>query len=231
MNFEHLVAELDELGRPGDVDVLGAAHRDRLEVLVAHHRAEAQPAGARAALLDGGEEDPVLAGQADRRHLGIRLLELLADQFRRLPAPLPAQMRGVAQLDLVVVDPEVDQLGRLAAEDDLVVAGMLQLGAKEAAHHRVGHQPGLRRDGGDDGAVGARRRRAAKQPGAENQQVVRRERSGLWRHPIPQHPGVRAQAAEDTALSRWIGRYPLDVPAGQVDFQVETCFGIPHIRM
>ena len=52
-------------GGPGDVDVLGAAHGDRLEVLVAHHGAQAEAAGAGPALLDGGEEDPVLPGQAD----------------------------------------------------------------------------------------------------------------------------------------------------------------------
>ncbi len=95
-----------------------------------------QPAGAGPALLDGGEEDPVLAGQADGGHLGLRLLQLLADQLRGLAGALAAQVSGVADLHLVVVDPQIDQLGGLAAEDHLVVAGVLQLRRPESAHHR-----------------------------------------------------------------------------------------------
>ena len=88
--LQHLVAELHEFSRPGDVDVLGPADGDRLQPLVAHDGADAAAAGAGPALLDGGEEDPVLAGQADGRHLGFRLLQLLADAARRFrSAPLP----------------------------------------------------------------------------------------------------------------------------------------------
>ena len=46
--------------------------------------------------------------------------------------PKPARCVGVAELDLVVVDPQVDQLGRLAADDHLVVAGVLQLRARRS---------------------------------------------------------------------------------------------------
>ena len=86
--FQHIVAQLHELHGLGDAHVLGAAHHDGLEVLVAHHRADAAPAGAGAALLNGGEKHPVFPGHADGRHLGLGLLELLADKLRGLDGPL-----------------------------------------------------------------------------------------------------------------------------------------------
>ena len=153
----------------------GPEHGDRLEVLVSHHGAQAETAGAGPALLDGGEEDPVLAGQTDGGDRGVRLAQLLADDLGALEGAQTHEMLRVPQLDLVVVDPQVDRLGGLAAEDHLVVAGVLQLGAEEPAHHREAEQPGLRRDGGDDGAVAAGSGRPHQETGAEDEQVLRIE--------------------------------------------------------
>ncbi len=199
--LQHVAAEIHELGRPGDVDVLRPAHGDRLEPLVSHHRADAEAAGARPALLDRGEEDPVLAGEPDGGHLRVRLLQLLPDALRGLDGALAVQVGGVADLDLVVVDPQIDQLGRLAANDHLVVAGVFQLRRPEPAHHRVRHQLRLRRIGRDDGAVAAGSRRAAEQAGAEDQQIVFGERFGLGRDPVPQDLGVGRPARRDAARS------------------------------
>ena len=53
--------------------------------------------------------DPVFTGQADGRHLGFRLLQLLADEFCGFTGTFSPQMRGIAYFYLVVVYPEVDQ--------------------------------------------------------------------------------------------------------------------------
>ena len=44
-------------------------------------------------------------------------LQLLFEERAGLDGALAAQMGGVTDLDLVVVDPEVDQVGGLAADD------------------------------------------------------------------------------------------------------------------
>ena len=228
MYFSGVVAQLHELDRPGDVEVLRAAHGDGLEVLVAHDGAHAEPAGARPALLDGREEDPVLAGQADGGDRGVRLLELLADELRGLERAQTPEVRGVADLDLVVVDPEVDQLRGLAAHDHLVVAGVLQLRGPEAAHHREGEQPGLRRDGRDDGAVAAGGRRAGQETGAEDEQVLLVEGPDLGGDPVPQQPGVGAQPSEVKLGQARVRRHPLDASPGEIDLQVEPGLCVPH---
>ncbi|OPX87608.1 MAG: hypothetical protein A4E53_02422 [Pelotomaculum sp. PtaB.Bin104] len=71
----------NEFGAPGQVEVFGAAHGDRFDVLVAHYGAAAESAGAGPALLDGSQEATVLAGQTDSGHAGVGLIQLLFDDF------------------------------------------------------------------------------------------------------------------------------------------------------
>ena len=117
------------------MDIPGAPDHNGLDPLVAHHRPDAAAAGAGATLFDGGEIDPVLARRADGRHLGLGFFQFLADQLGRLHRPFASEVRGVADLDLVVLDPDVDQVGRFAAQDYLVIAGVLQFRRPESAHH------------------------------------------------------------------------------------------------
>ncbi|VTR65637.1 hypothetical protein DESC_370006 [Desulfosarcina cetonica] len=173
--FADILHVVHELLATGQVDRFGAAHGDGLDLLVAHDGPTAATARAGAGLLDGGGKTAVFTGQADGRHLNIGILEFLADQVLGLDGTLALQMRGIADLHLVVVDPDVDQLGRLAADDHLVVSGVFQFRGPESAHHRVGQQTRLGRDEAHQGAVGAEGRCAAEQARAEDQQIFRVE--------------------------------------------------------
>ncbi len=183
--FENLVAEPHEFRRPGQVEVFGSPHHHRLDPFVAHDGADAATAGTGAALFDGSEIDPVFAGQANGRHLGLGLVELLFDQFGGFDGAFTVQVGGVPNFHGVVVDPDIDQARGFAAQDDLVITGKLQLGCKETAHHGKGHELRLGRDGRYDGPVTAGGRCAAQQAGAENQQIVRRKGLDFGRNPVP----------------------------------------------
>ena len=125
-----------EAVRIGDLDRAGAVHRDRLEVLGAHDGADAGAAGGAVHLVhDVGDEREMLAGRPDARHLGV-FIGLGADQVGRVLRVLAPDGRGVADLHLVVADPQIARLGRLALDDDGVVAGVLELGPERPA--RVG---------------------------------------------------------------------------------------------
>src|SRR3972149_3607368 len=97
-------------------------------------------------MLDGSQIDPILTGQSDSSHVGFWLIQLLADKLYGFDGALTSQMRGIAYLYFIVVYPHVDEIGRLAAKDHLVITGVLQFWSEEPPHHRIGHQPGLRRD-------------------------------------------------------------------------------------
>jgi hypothetical protein len=223
----HLQADVEELRGLGEVDVLGSAHGDGLEPLVAHDDADAaRRAGV--VVVDRGHPDPVLAGEADRGHLDLLILQLLLEQVAGFRGACAAQMGRVADLDLVVVDVEVNQIRRLAANDDLVVAGVLQLRPEEAAEERMRHQVRLRREAVDARAVRRRHRRAVQQAGAEDQQVVGRERIGIGRNPVPEQLGGGALSAEVMLGELGVGGDLLDAAPGKVDLQVVSGFCVSH---
>ena len=93
------------------------------------------PAAARGPVLvvhDGGEQDPVFAGRADAGHGGFGP-DLGLDRLLRPLGVEPPEGRGVADLDLPVVDREIDGLGGPAPDDQPVQAGRLERGAEAAA--------------------------------------------------------------------------------------------------
>ena len=142
--------------------------------------------------------------------------------------PSPLEVGGVADLDLVVVDPQIDQVRGLAADDHLVVAGVLELRGPEAAHHGEREQLGLGRDGRDDRAVAAGGRCAGQEARAEDEQVLFIERSDLGRDPIPQQPRVGAQSPEVQLGQVRVRRHALDASPAEVDLQVESRLCVPH---
>ena len=97
----------------------------------------------------------MLAGGADladpRQPLADLGLELLLG-VHDLEAP---EVRRVADLDGVVLDPEVHRLGRRAGHDDGVPPGALELRAPEAADLRLAEAAGERRLRSDRMARGA----------------------------------------------------------------------------
>jgi hypothetical protein len=175
-----------------------------------------------------GVEHPILAGQSDGRDRGVRLLQLLTDHLGALERPQTHEVLRVLELHLVVVNPEVDRFGRLAAQDDLVVPGSLQLGTEEPAHHREPEEPGLRGDGGHDGAIASGSGGPHQQTGAEDKEVFRIEVADLRGNPVPEQLGVRAQSSEMELGEPRVRRHPFDVPPGQIDLQIEPGFRVSH---
>jgi len=116
------------------------------------------------------------------------------------------------------VDPQINQGGRLAANDYLVVAGILQLRRPETAHHRVRHQPRLGRIGGDDGAIGAGSRSPTEKAGTEDQEIVFRKSFGVGRNPVPQYLGVGAEPPEMKLGQRGVGFRPVNASSGEINF-------------
>ena len=147
----------DELG-VGHLELQLAADGDGLQVLRAHHRAHARSAGGVLEVVDdAGVADQVLAARADLRGPDALVAKLRADRLLGLERVQAPEVRGVAQLGLAVVDPEVDRLRRLALEDDRVEAGVLELGAEEAADVALAVAAGQRRLRADAAAPAARR--------------------------------------------------------------------------
>src|SRR5205807_2681528 len=113
-----------------------AAHGHRLEVLRAHHRAEARaPDGPPVLAVDHDrrEADESLAGRSDARHawqlaapIDCRA-DLGPDGVVGLEGVLAPQVAGVADLDLAIVDPQVDGPLGTSAHDDGVEAGLLEV--------------------------------------------------------------------------------------------------------
>ena len=136
----------------------------------------------------------------------------------------PQMRRGVADLDLAVVDPQVDRGVGLAFDDQAVVARQLEVASPPAG--RTGGQPHVRerRLGAHLVAGGGGERGAGQRTGHEDQLVRRAQRIGVARHLIVDDPRPVAGPADESArrfLVEWI--FP-DGPPGQVDPQE-----LPHV--
>jgi len=119
--------------------------------LLPHHRADAGAPGGAVQVVDHRrKEHLVLAGAADAGDAHLRVLEVLLELPFGVPDGGAPQVGGVAQFGHVVVDKQVDRLGRPALEDDHVPAGHLQLGAPVAAGIAA-------RDGAGERALGDHR--------------------------------------------------------------------------
>ena len=92
-------------------------------------------AGTGSALLDGSKIDPVFTGQADSSHLGFGLLQLLPNKFCSFSGAFTLQMGCISYFYLVIVDPQINQIGGLAAQDHFVITGILQFRCPKSPHH------------------------------------------------------------------------------------------------
>src|SRR4030095_13211276 len=183
----HLLRRLHHAAGIGGGDRLRPLHdRDRLEPLLAHDGAAAVLGGdVTEVALNGGEAHEVLAGRADRvdRELVADQAGLPVERVLRLPRVQPEQRLGVAQLDDVVVDVEIDPALRLPLDDDRVVTAIFQIRAEES----VGLGRGGTVGAGPDGADGEAARAPHRQAGGR---APRDRRAG---RPAP-HPAGRAEA-------------------------------------
>ena len=65
--------------------------------------------------------------------MGIGLIHFRFNAFTGFQGAFALQMAGIPDFDFVIVDPQIDQIGGLAADDDFIVAGMLELRSKKTA--------------------------------------------------------------------------------------------------
>ncbi len=222
-----VLAEPDELAL-GPVLVHGdgrfaAAHDDGLEVLRAHHGAE-PPAAVEVLELVHNRRKPhaALAGDAGLEHADSLVAQLRLDPVLDFARKLAPVRRGVAELDLVVLDPEVDGRLRPAADHDPVPTGRAQLGPPPAARLRLAVAAGERRLGRRRVAVGARHRQPVDDAGREDQYVIRPERVRAGRHVAQQDPGGQRAAAQVLAHGRLGELLGAGLARRQIDVQ-ELC--------
>src|SRR3712207_1772627 len=160
---------------------------EALQFLRAHDRADAGPPGEVARVVDdAGEADEVLAAWADQRGAGHLVAHFLADLVLRRRDVQAPDIRGVADLDHVRRDPQVDRLCGLAAHDDRVVAGPLQVRAGVAAGIGAADAAGQRRLRTDAVAALTGERRAGHDAGRHDEDVLRPERIGALRDELEQ---------------------------------------------
>ncbi len=120
-------------------------HRDRLEILRSHHRANAgAPRRAMQIVDDARETHAALAGDTDGGNLQLRILVARLDPLLGVPHRGSPELVGGQDLDAIVDDVQVDGLGRPALDDQQIVARELELGAELAARIRAGDGVGER---------------------------------------------------------------------------------------
>ena len=183
-----------------------AANGNGLEVLGAHDRAEAGAAGDFVQVVDdAGVADKVFAGGPNLGNPDLLVAEFLADGGFHRTGDLAPELGGVAELDLVVLDPEVNGLGCAALDDDAVPAGLLELGAPVAAGLGLAEKAGERRLGAHAVAAGARQGHAGGGAHGEDQAVDGIEGVGAARRLGEQVVGDEVAAAEVLAEERVAG--------------------------
>ena len=202
---------------------VGAGHRapaddsNSLQVFRAHHRAHAASAGGAVQIVhDAGEQHLVLAAWADARDLGI-ILGLGANGIRGVRHVLAPNMRSVANLDALILDPKIDRLRGRTLEDDSVVPGEFQFGSPDATGMR-GRNGARERSFGHNGvATGGRSVRTGQRTWQEDQLVLWRQRVDFWIDLIGHD--LRAEAARPDIFlgERRIQRFYRDLTRRQID--------------
>ena len=181
---QHLLGRdccLHECARVADIaHAYRAAHRDRLEILAAHDRADTGAAGGAVQVVDDCRIQAAgLAGAAYRGHPYKWVLVPGLDGRLGFPDRLAPQPGGVQQFGMVVGDAQVDRRGGAAFEDHHVPAGHLQLGAKVAARVGTGDRPGQRALGDDGIAPAGGGHGAGQRAGGPDDLVLGRQRVDL----------------------------------------------------
>ena len=218
--FDHVVRldhRLPEAFHIGDADRPRPPDGDRLEVLRTHHGADAGPARRPAAFVhDVGEEDLPLTRGADQGHRRL-FVRRGPDGLGRLGHYLAPEGRRIAELHLVVVDPEVDRFFRLPLEDDQVIARILEHRAEDPAGAGGGDRPG---QGAFRHHVEMARRRGVRSgegAGGEDEFVVRAQGIDLRIDLVGEDTASQTAGADVLSGQLGIQRFLGDGPGGQID--------------
>ena len=224
--------ELKQALGVGDRNTARTLNGDGLEVLVAHDGAEGTQARDRGLVAqDGGHQALVLTGGTNGGNTGLVVgaLPQLVLSGEVVQAP---QVCGVADLDRAVVDVEVDGLLGLTGDDDAVIAGELELGAKAATEGGAAERS---RVGVADGAHGLHDGTAAVAHGAgdgarqEGDDVLGIEGAHLGGALGPLDDGAQAAAADPLVYVVGRGRDLLDGCVGEVDLEQGTNVPVQRI--
>src|SRR5262249_35656836 len=180
---------------------------------LAHHGAAAVLGGdVTKVALDRRELHEVLTGRPDRVHGELMAGEsgLAVERVLGLPCIEPDQRLGVAKLDDVVVDVEVDPVLRLPLDHDRVVAAIFEVGAEEAVGLRRGRSVGAGADGAHREAAGAPHRKARERAGAQHEPVVRMVPRDVRLAALRRGLAVEDHRAQADAAE--LGAHPLGAP-------------------
>jgi hypothetical protein len=119
------------------IQVHGAARHDGLELLGPHYRAHARTAGGILETIHyAGVLDHALAARPDHDGIGPRLSQLLAQKLLGLFGGLAPEMRGVPDLGLAILDPDIHGLFGSTLNDHGIEPGPLEISRPEATHLR-----------------------------------------------------------------------------------------------
>ncbi len=203
---------IGRLGRPR------ASHCHRLQVLTAHQGAEACSPGSPVDVIHNGSEAyPVLPGDADLRDLHPVIAQLFTElrlYFGGFAAP---QVRGGADLNSAVLDPQIDWLVGPTMNHQGIEASHLQLIAPPAAGLAAAQRAGQRRFAGNSVPPGARKIGALKNPWSEDQQVVGAQGIDAGRQVTQQQVSCQCPPAHEQAQDLGIKHLYVNPPSGQVN--------------
>ena len=124
---------------------------------------------------------------------------------------------GVQQLDLVVLNADVGPFGSLTLHNDGVPAGVLQLGAPDAAGVGAGDHPRQRGLGHHHVAAGGRGRRAGHGAGDVDQLVFRGQGINGGHTLIVKNLGAKTTAADELVGQLQVQLLYLDLAGAQVN--------------
>jgi hypothetical protein len=80
---------------------------------------------------DTGEEHQFLPGGADAGYFGV-LIGFGTKHVSGIRYRFPPEVTGIADLNLIIVDPEIYRLRGFTLEDDEVISGVFQLGPESS---------------------------------------------------------------------------------------------------
>ena len=124
---------------------------------------------------------------------------------------------GIQQLDLVIDDIDVGPVGSLALHNDGIPAGVLQLGAPDAAGVGAGDHAGEGGLGDHHVTAGGGSRRAGHGAGDVDQLVFRGQGVHGGNALVIEQLGAQAPAADELVRQLQIQRLDLNLAGGQVD--------------
>ncbi|EKD97932.1 MAG: hypothetical protein ACD_23C00668G0001 [uncultured bacterium] len=171
----------------------------------------------------GRKQHAVFTGLANARHAGQRVLQTLFDHLFGFPDALAPQVGGIAQLGHVIVDVQVNRLGRLAFEDDHVPARHLELGTPVAARIGAGNGTGQRAFGNDGVAATSRGHGTGQRAGGPDDLVLCRQWINFGINFFNQVLGTQATRADVGLRPFHIERFRLDGTRGQVNAEDFSC--------